>query len=200
MKWSFLLCCLFFLVTQPIWSQETRSNWRTRTLETDTSWQVIDTLTVVPSSFQVQRVDRKNGNEAIDFTLSNNKVRFFEKGVPVRLNYRVLPFDLGRPYFKIDTQYLRQPLDRILIPYNPYAEDNRLPDFGSLQYNGTFARGISFGNSQNLVLNSNLNLQMTGRLTNDIEVLASVSDNSIPLQPEGNTAQLQEFDKVYIQL
>lgn len=193
---------LFFLLLSvlALSAQEPGNNMRVKRILSDTAWQMLDSLSIVPGSFIASETGNKRILENSEYKLSNNKVLFFKKGVSLEVQYRVLPFDLGKPYFKIDTQYLQQTIDRILIPYNPYAGENRMPDFGSLQYNGTFARGISFGNSQNLVLNSNLNLQMTGRLTNDIEVLASVSDNSIPLQPEGNTAQLQEFDKVYIQL
>ncbi|MEZ5058192.1 MAG: hypothetical protein R2879_14250 [Saprospiraceae bacterium] len=183
-----------------MFSQTPGSNWRLRTIVTDTAWTKLDTLTIIPSSIVFKNISADKDLTADDYILKNQSVKFKTKGDSISVSYRVLPFDLGKPYFKIDTQYINQPLDKILIPYNPFAQEQKLPDFGKLNYNGTFSRGVSFGNSQNLVLNSNLNLQMTGRLTNDIEVLASVSDNSIPLQPEGNTAQLQEFDKVYIQL
>ena len=194
--WTSLLA---LFLCSPMFSQTPGSSWRLRTIVTDTAWTKLDTLTIIPSSIAFKNISGKDLTFD-DYILNNQSIKFKTKGDSISVSYRVLPFDLGKPYFKIDTQYINQPLDKILIPYNPFAQEQKLPDFGKLNYNGTFSRGVSFGNSQNLVLNSNLNLQMTGRLTNDIEVLASVSDNSIPLQPEGNTAQLQEFDKVYIQL
>ena len=90
--------------------------------------------------------------------------------------------------------------DYIGFTINPYQQDDEIIKFKGLDYKGSFARGISFGNSQNLVLNSSFNLQLAGDLGDDIEILAAITDNNIPLQPEGNTQQLQEFDKIFIQL
>ena len=73
-------------------------------------------------------------------------------------------------------------------------------DLGSLNKSGSIARGLTFGNTQNLTVNSALNLQLNGKLSNNINVIVSASDNNLPIQPEGNTAQLQDFDKVYIKL
>jgi hypothetical protein len=82
----------------------------------------------------------------------------------------------------------------VVRPGDPYF----FPYSEGLQKNGSISRGISIGNNQNSSLQSQLNLQVFGKLTDDIEIEMAATDNSIPFQPEGTTAQLQEFDRVYI--
>ena len=41
---------------------------------------------------------------------------------------------------------------------------------------------------------------MAGEIGDGIEVAAAITDENIPLQAEGNTQQLREFDKVFIRL
>lgn len=125
----------------------------------------------------------------------------------VRIQFRVLSHDFSAPKLRLEYDDLQQigvggtsPENNAGLLYNPFDEGEGLVDFGGLQYNGSFARGVSFGNNQNLVLNSSLNLQLAGELGDGIEVLAAISDENIPLQPEGNTQQLSEFDRIFVQL
>lgn len=73
--------------------------------------------------------------------------------------------------------------------------------FGSnLQKSGSIFRGFTIGSNQDLQLNSGFRLQMSGKLSNDIDVVAALTDENTPLQPEGNTQTLQEIDQVYVEL
>ena len=88
----------------------------------------------------------------------------------------------------------------IAFDYTNEAPEYSLFNSKGVDYDGSFGRSVSVGNAQSLVLNSNFNMQLNGSLGDDIEIVAAISDNSLPIQPEGNTQQLQEFDKVFIQL
>src|SRR5690606_13686646 len=65
---------------------------------------------------------------------------------------------------------------------------------------GILGSGIGIGNNQDLVLNRNLNLRLSGNLRNDVELIAAINDENNPIQPEGNTQQIQDFDKVFVSI
>ncbi len=73
--------------------------------------------------------------------------------------------------------------------------------FGSnIQKSGTIVRGFTVGTTKDFTLNSGLRLQLSGRLSDDIEIVAALTDENTPIQPEGNTERLEELDKVFIQI
>ena len=67
-----------------------------------------------------------------------------------------------------------------------------------LQTDGVLLRGISFGNAQDLVMNSSLNLRMGGNIAENLYVEGALTDQEYPFQPEGTTSSIQDFDRVYI--
>jgi len=69
-----------------------------------------------------------------------------------------------------------------------------------VQRSGTLIRGFTIGTNQDFSLQSGLRLQLSGQLTDDIEVVAALTDENTPIQPEGNTERLDELDKVFIQI
>lgn len=102
-----------------------------------------------------------------------------------------------KPDYLIEPTFNGTP--RYLYSYDNSSANTRLFSDG-LNVNGNIARGIGFGNNQDVVLNSNLNLQLSGKLGKGISILAAISDENNPIQPEGNTQQIQDFDKVFISI
>lgn len=69
-----------------------------------------------------------------------------------------------------------------------------------LQQRGSLSRGIIVGTNQDFALESGLQFELNGQLTDDISINASLTDRSIPFQPDGTTQNIREFDRVFIQL
>ena len=72
--------------------------------------------------------------------------------------------------------------------------------FEGLNTSGSITRGVTIGNNQNSVLNSNLDLQITGKLSEKVSLRASLQDNNIPLQDGGYSQKLDQFDNVFMEL
>jgi hypothetical protein len=73
--------------------------------------------------------------------------------------------------------------------------------FGSnMEKSGTLIRGFTVGTTKDFTLSSGLRLQVAGNLSEDIELVAALTDENTPIQPEGNTERLEELDKVFIQI
>ncbi|MBV6438979.1 MAG: hypothetical protein EPGJADBJ_00608 [Saprospiraceae bacterium] len=186
------------------------SNLRHRVADASRSAQSLDSLTIIPPLLTA--TDSATG-QIIGlqyFSIKNNLLLTdtarlkadFPDSKKIRVAFRVLPFNLGTTASRLDTSAIRRSgrPDAIEFDYSPYEPPGKPFETGNLSSNGAYTRGFSLGNSQNLVFNSNLNLQLNGKLGNDLEILAALSDNSIPLQPDGTTRQLQEFDRIFIQL
>lgn len=72
--------------------------------------------------------------------------------------------------------------------------------FGDLTTYGNITRGITVGNNQGSVLNSGLDLQITGNLSENLKIRASIKDSNLPIQENGISQSINEFDRVFIEL
>ena len=70
----------------------------------------------------------------------------------------------------------------------------------SLFKSGSLTRSFAIGSNSGLELKSGLNMQIRGKLGDNYELKAVLTDQNVPLQPEGNTKTLNEIDNVYIDI
>lgn len=129
----------------------------------------------------------------------NNEVRLYRE---VRVRFHELPYSLPRTYQnltprEVDPSFYTEP-DSLQTLLN---ETERNYSYASnLRQSGSLSRGIIVGSNQDFSLESGLNFELSGALTKNININASLTDQSIPIQPDGTTQNLREFDKVFIEV
>jgi hypothetical protein len=181
------------------------NNWRMVTLAVYTDTLVLDSQAVFPNSLMLRNPTTLGIVSDSIYKIEGNKLIFLQplEDTLLEARFRVFPYSITKKKQHKEVSLIGQALqhDGLIgggYTYNPFETGADAFNFSNLDYSGVFARGISLGNSQDLVLNSNFNLQVSGKL-GDIEILAAISDNNVPLQPEGNTQQLQDFDRIFVQ-
>lgn len=80
------------------------------------------------------------------------------------------------------------------------AKNRKTKILGELETKGSIIRGVTFGNNQGSSVQSSMDLKINGKLSKDVSVTASIYDQNLPVQADGYTQTLDEFDKIYIQL
>ena len=195
-----LSCCL---ATTVIFAQRPSlpvSNLRVRQLQVVSDTLQLDTLSIIPNTVHVQGIE--DSTFGVDWVTA----RFWWISKPetdtFTIRYRTfgLKWNAVAQHLNFDSVRNNFLLTHAAI-YNQgggVATDNFF-NFGNITYNGSFGRGISFGNSQDAVFTSNLNLQLNGYLADSIQISAAITDNNIPIQPDGTTQQLNEFDRIYLE-
>ena len=169
-----------------------------------TSNLVLDTLSIVPNSVYVLNPSTKSEIDSSFYTINYVSAELsWDKNVAldsVLIHYQTFNFKLDDKIAHKKRNQIDKYGNYPLLEYQPKKAPSLFQTMDGLDYNGSFSRGISVGNTQDLSVNSSFNLQLSGKLSNEVEVLASITDNNIPFQTQGNTQQLQEFDKIFIQL
>jgi len=190
------------LLVVPVFAWTQSSTLRSKRIgHADTIY--LDTFSIFPGSFELKCGGKQLGTESYRLDFAAARLIMIDAcNDSMQVSYRVLPMDLSKNYAVRDTSLIynrsKGIRDRFLITTNNTTADI----FGGtgLNKSGSISRGISFGNNQDLGVNSTLNLELSGQIAPNLKLLASVSDDNLPIQPQGNTNKLQEFDQVFIQV
>ncbi|TXE12463.1 hypothetical protein [Algoriphagus aquimarinus] len=167
---------------------------------------IADSLSILGETIRV--TDRNGESYDFKYELSTNKLQviFENESRPdsLLLCYRTFSIRFDQPIAH----------RTLLTDYDSTAQfkDNRMSELPAFDFreelfpttnlykSGSLTRGISFGNTQNVFVNSALNLQLEGDIAENLKIRASITDQNVPFQPEGNTQQIQDFDNVLIEL
>ena len=199
-KHIILIILLFFLFEKIGYAQ---SNLRVKKLWIADTILKLDTLSISPLGFSIASKNKKIDTSFYQIDYAKATLTWKPKTKDsITVTYRVLSLDLTKSYLHKDTSILLHTKNNNSTPIRYNLDAPKTDLFGSygLNKSGSLSRGVLFGSAQDLSLNSNLNLQLSGKISNDIEILASITDDNLPIQPEGNTQQINDFDQVYIQL
>jgi hypothetical protein len=168
----------------------------------DSTYLKLDTLSIVPGTFVLEGLDGEDYQ--VDYL--NGGIRILNQqalGKTVSYSYNCFSFDLKNPVqHRSEALNIRQKgsIYHQMTPIVPKTEDFFANNASSLQSTGSISRGVSIGTNQDFVLNSSLNLQLTGKLSDKLEIMANITDKNVPIQPEGNTQSIRDFDKIFIRL
>lgn len=200
LKKLFLL--IIFVVFSKLSAQEKTSLYQTKKVAVSTDTISIEKVSINSGFFKMQLAD----------------------GTPIDTSFYKIDFKKGKLIFKngfsakdsITVEYLKYP-DFLTKTYSIYDQDRIVPNengnlykvnrsvkkfipFDGLNTSGSITRGVTVGNNQNATVNSNLDLQITGKISDKVSLRASIQDSNIPLQDGGYSQKLDEFDQIFIEL
>jgi len=201
---KFTLTLLILLYSFCAIAQEQTSNYKTKKVVVKDSI-IIDSVSINSSKF----ILRKKDNTLIDSTFYTvdfaKALLTFKKPLEtdsVIIEYLRFPEFLTKTYKQLDDKIIVENtsnLDRLYKLSQP-SDVKTFTPFDGLTTSGSISRGVTVGNNQNSVLNSELDLQITGKLNDKVSLRASIQDANIPLQESGYSQRLDEFDQVFIEL
>jgi hypothetical protein len=196
---TLILSILFFCIHH----FHSQNNLRIKKFPATTQTIQIDTLSIQPGSLQIFCSEQLISENDFDFDFASTELRLKNLACDtIVIKYRVFSILFSKPFQIRDESVLfngnQNERDKFLIS-SSYSVDDV---FGGKEIakQGSISRGVSFGNNQDLGINSSLNLELSGQISPQLKILASISDANIPIQPDGTTNKLQEFDQLYIQI
>ena len=112
----------------------------------------------------------------------------------------IIASKINKDYFSRDTVNFVKVQKPIIYDEEVLAKTYNKKALDNLNAKGSIVRGITFGNNQGSSVQSSMDMQISGKLSDNVTLLASLSDHNMPIQADGYTQSLQEFDKIYLQL
>ena len=200
-KFLLFLLLLFFSWLE---AQEINSLYKTTKIAVTIDTIHLEKVSINPSFFKLlyangQQLD--NSKFKINFKKATLFLIDVTSSDSITIQYLKFPELLTKEYRIYDASRVienESGLGNLYAVENPKSKTN-VP-FDGLNTSGSITRGITIGNNQNAVLNSNLDLQITGKISEKVSLRASIQDSNIPLQDGGYSQKLDQFDNVFMEI
>ncbi len=196
----------FLSVNFFVLAQEIPTNRITKQVLVKKDTIVFDTVSVSPFYFKAidaNKVIIDTSKYKVNFAKANlffTDTTYLDKTISIV--YESLPKFLTKTYKPFDEKLIVTNSKNLTRLYSSSSSINNSysKPFRGLDTNGSLSRGITMGNNQDGVLNSNFDLQISGNLSKKVKIRANITDTNVPLQENGYTQRLNEFDRVFIEL
>lgn len=196
-----LLLFSCFLLSFSAWAQSTNGT-KKGSVVIDSMTITLDTFSIIPNTFVLEGLD--SADYQVDFLNATIHV-LNKKALGQRIDYSYRSFGMNllqpRQHRSQNLNYRqRSSIYQQMTPIVPKTEEFFSGNASRLQSTGSISRGVTIGTNQDFLLNSTMNLQLSGQLADKLTVVANITDKNVPIQPDGNTQSIQDFDQVYIKL
>ena len=198
---------LFFgllFVGYAIQSQTISTDFRKINIDVKKDTIQIDSVAINPQKFKILD-SLKNNIPALEYQIDfSNAVLIInsKKYSKITVEYFRIPDFITKIYSPFDEKLILQSNSNqgqlYSLTTNKKAADLKL--FDGLQTRGFISRGITSGNNQNAVTNSALDLDISGKLSQNVTLRANIFDTNIPIQENGVSQNLSDFDRIFIEM
>jgi len=123
-------------------------------------------------------------------------------GEELRVSYSWVPLELPREFVGLVRE---EPTPPDSVTMQHHAEPNAVDRLAravdeDLVIGGAKTVAIEVGSNKDATVEQSLRVSVTGNVGEDVRITALLSDQNVPLQPEGNTQRLEELDEVLIRV
>ena len=176
-------------------------NFRTKKIQVQDSI-VLDSLFILNSNIEIRNFQGQiiPGNQyRIDYQKS---MIYFQSQLydSLQINYYVYPHLRNTITYPSNPNLIVSSDSEIQALVLSNVQDEEKDFFEGLSTQGSLVRGISVGNNQGSAALSSLDLRMNGQLSPEIGITAMISDTNTPIEADGYTQNLEQFDKVFVEL
>ena len=184
-------------------SQNTSSNFRTKKFIVSKDTIRFDSVPINPQSFKV--FAGKKILYPTEYEIFYNEALLVinaEKYQEITIEYFWFPAFITKTYSPFDKKFIvpNNSNTRQLYSLTTNKKTTELKLFDGLKTSGYINRGITSGNNQSTVANSSMDINIEGKLSDKVAIRANIFDTNIPLQENGYSQSITDFDRIFIEL